>query len=307
MMKVSRLSLCLCVAVGAISFVPLAAATEPTARSPESQLKVIPQIDFKGGKVRDLIELLREQTGGNIVAGPGVDDFPLPELKLRNVTLTAAVNAISVATGGVVRVDANRAGPNLGDIITLQTDSVPKPAGAESDVIFRAFLLPVAPSDSVDLQEKRLASLIHRSIEFYNQARPGKPALPVPTLEGHRETHMLLVAGPRESVAIIAQVLAASTGRTDTVDVEGEKVSAVKVTILGEVQKPGVYSVDDASVAQLLGLAGGTTNQGDAKRISVLSKDGSKTSVKFTAGPTSSSLREGDVVTVPQKLIGMQF
>ncbi len=303
-MKLSRLSPWLCVAVCAISFVPLAVASEPTTRSPESQIEVIPQIDFKGGKVRDLIDFLREKTGGNIVVGPGVDDVPLPELKLRNVTLEAAVSAISVATGGKVLVNLKHAAPNLGDILTLEADQGRKPVDAESDVVFRAFSLPVSQLENLGPElTTKLVAAIDASIRLYNKARPGKAALPMPTLEGHSETHMLLVAGPRESVKIVAQVIAALTGQANVVDVEGEKVSAVKVTILGAVRKPGVYSVDDASMAQLFGLAGGATDQGDVKHISVISKDGTKIYVDFHLNPAAYTLREGDIVTVPQKFV----
>ncbi len=303
-MKLSQWLVCLCVAVGVISFVSLTDATEPTDRSPEGQLKLIPQIDFKGGKVRDLIEILREQTGANIVTGPGVDDVPLPDLKLRNVTVIAAVNAISMATGGIVQVgNVGRASSSETPIFTLRIDPSHKPADAEPDVVFRAFRVPATSLAAFDEGTKNLASAIDRSLELYNQGRPGHAPLPRPRVEVHRETCLVLVTGTRESVKIVAQVFAAWTRQSNAVDVEGEKVSAVKVTILGAVQKPGVYSVDDGSLAQLIGLAGGLTDRGDSKHISVLSKDGTKSTVNFKTDPASYTLREGDVVTVPQGLV----
>ena len=301
-MKLLRWSLWLSLTAGAISFVTLSFAAEPTAQSPEPQPKVIPQVDFKGGKVRDLIDFLREQTGENIVAGPGVDDIPLPELKLRNVTLLEAVNAIDVATGGIVVGGATYvAGRPVGDVIALSVDPRRKPADAGADVVFHAFLLPVIPEEIYAKQMDDLVSAIHGSIEFYNKARPEKTALSVPKMEVHKDAHMFLLAGPRESMKIAAQVYAVWSGQSNPLDFGGEKPSAVKVTILGAVQKPGVYSVDDASLAQLIGLAGGLTNQGDSKKVGVLSKNGSKTSVDFKSAPASYELREGDVVTVPER------
>jgi len=75
----------------------------------------------------------------------------------------------------------------------------------------------------------------------------------------------------------------------------------IQVTILGQVNTPGVYIVDpDTPIGSLIGLAHGYTHIADRKHISVSPRQGPTVKVNASADPRAYKLRSGDIVTVPE-------
>jgi hypothetical protein len=72
----------------------------------------------------------------------------------------------------------------------------------------------------------------------------------------------------------------------------------IRVTILGQVNVPGVYSVDtDAPIGSLIALAGGFTRIADATRVSVWPTKGAKIKIN-SSDPRAYKLKAGDIMTV---------
>jgi protein involved in polysaccharide export with SLBB domain len=78
----------------------------------------------------------------------------------------------------------------------------------------------------------------------------------------------------------------------------------IKATIMGQINRPGVYALDaDSTLASLVTLAQGFMPYANQRKLSVTAKDGTKTVVDFSANPVSYVLKAGDIVTVPERLI----
>jgi protein involved in polysaccharide export with SLBB domain len=76
-----------------------------------------------------------------------------------------------------------------------------------------------------------------------------------------------------------------------------------RVTVLGEVQRPGLYGADPTlALAGLVALAGGATPQGSLNRIRIV-RDGAVLRERVGAGETltSADVRSGDQIIVDQK------
>lgn len=76
-----------------------------------------------------------------------------------------------------------------------------------------------------------------------------------------------------------------------------------RINVLGEVQRPGMYPVDPTvSLAGALALAGGSTPQGDLRKIRIL-RDGEVIRQRVGTGETLSSagIRSGDEIIVDRR------
>lgn len=76
-----------------------------------------------------------------------------------------------------------------------------------------------------------------------------------------------------------------------------------RVTVLGEVQRPGLYGADPTlALAGLVALAGGATAEGSLNRIRIV-RDGQVLRERVGAGETltSADVRSGDQIIVDQK------
>jgi polysaccharide export outer membrane protein len=93
---------------------------------------------------------------------------------------------------------------------------------------------------------------------------------------------------------------------TPSVTVNVDEFAPLTISVLGEVARPGTFSVDPtATVAQLLANAGGLTEYADRDRIFVVRSQPGRQRVRFTwdgitrdAAAASFSLHPGDVVVV---------
>jgi polysaccharide export outer membrane protein len=76
-----------------------------------------------------------------------------------------------------------------------------------------------------------------------------------------------------------------------------------RVNVLGEVQRPGTFSVDPTvSLAGAVALAGGTTSEGDLRRIRIV-RDGAIIRERVGAGETlnTADIRSGDQIIVERR------
>lgn len=112
---------------------------------------------------------------------------------------------------------------------------------------------------------------------------------------GTIDVGQLTIAGVRDSLLARYRTFL----REPAVNVQGLR----RVTIHGAVNEPGVYHVDLAtSLRDLIALAGGLTEQGHSKKVTVV-RGGTETPVRDweRATGTVSDLRSGDQVVVGRK------
>ncbi len=94
---------------------------------------------------------------------------------------------------------------------------------------------------------------------------------------------------------IEALVRASTTGNKMPEAAPGQ----IRVTILGEVNAPGVYALDsDSPIATLVAMAGGFTKIANQKKIVVVGADNKSIEINAKDAPRAYNLKEGDVVTV---------
>ena len=82
------------------------------------------------------------------------------------------------------------------------------------------------------------------------------------------------------------------------------KPNTVRVTVLGEVARPGTYELrKDAGLAQALAAAGGLTPDADGA-TATLTRDGDSLTVNLTATDLNAQLTylaDGDVISIPKR------
>lgn len=94
---------------------------------------------------------------------------------------------------------------------------------------------------------------------------------------------------------IEALVRASTTGNKMPEAAPGQ----IHVTILGEVNAPGVYALDaDSPIATLVAMSGGFTKIANQKKIVVVGADNKSIEINAKDAPRAYTLKEGDVVTV---------
>ncbi len=261
--------------------------------------RVIPQLEFHNTQIRELVEYLRQQVPeANIVIQRGAGDIRVSELQLRNVTLTQALLALPFATRHEVAVNLPREqAPDMFTIVDMRNEA--------AQTVTEVLHLPPWPEADFD---KRLAAALDAINHLYALSRNAQMAagdtdveLKPPSVEMHRPTRLLLVAGSHEGVELVRRVITALLQQPPGAAAPDPKPdNAVKATVLGQVQKPGVYTVEDGTLAQLIAHAGGVTSNANAKQISVSSKDGKKIDVDLST-PAGVTIKEGDTVTVPAR------
>ena len=220
-----RLAALLCLTTCLATITPVALTAQTPAANAKAE-RVIPELEFHNTLIRDVVAYLRQQVpDANIVLSTGAGEIRVSELKLRNVTLTQAMAALQWATNGEVLVNTPNA--TAPDMFTVRNTTA-KPVDPRLETIARVFLLPPWPEADFD---KQLAAMIDAGNHLFALARSARTAdgeastnLKPPAMEAHRPTHLLLVAGTRESVEIAAQVITALQGKA--VDADPERLPA---------------------------------------------------------------------------------
>lgn len=215
--------------------------SEPPARSaPFRQLlqqeegrrtameKVIPEINVPaGGTLAKFAEFLSEETGANIVLEESLKGLELPALKLRNVSITSALEAVRINSkqGISVQYSEDRgAGALLVTVSPSRRGEVRKPA--KICRVFRLLLngpgLTTIADKPVD-DEKTRKALVEKVEHISEAARQACRALATangrtktdadyPAIEVHPPTHLLMVIGEETDVDLVAQIISGVGG-----------------------------------------------------------------------------------------------
>jgi polysaccharide biosynthesis/export protein len=201
------------------------------------------------------------------------------------------------------------AGAGLAGTAGAQQPAPPRPAAAPSAAPRSAVVVPAAPvtlaSDYVIGPEDLLQISVWKNESLSRQlpVRPdGKVSMPL--------LHDIQAAGltPMQLRDKIAAALAEFMPNPE-VSVTVLEVRSYRVSVLGEVQKPGVLQLKaPTTVLEALALAGGFRDFASPSKIVIFRKDdsGQTQRLRFNynravgaAGEDNVTLRSGDVVVVP--------
>ena len=199
--------------------------------------KVIPEINVPAGEKLDkFVEFLSEQTGANIVVEESLKGMELPALKLRNVSITAALEAIRVNSKQMIaaRFSEDRGPGAL--LVTISSNNL-RGEKIKPTKICRVFRLVftggergpiVAGAIRTESVEKPLDDETNKALEQKVQnistaaqkacrtlARANgqvKTDADYPIIEVHAPTHLLLVTGEEADVDLVGQIISALGG-----------------------------------------------------------------------------------------------
>ena len=195
----------------AISTGPLCHAASDTP-PPAAQ---IPKLQISGSTLGGLVEVLRRETGANIVISPATVDLPVPDLMLQNVTPYGVLLACSLS-GIPISVQSNDGnGPNDRGIIVVT--STYQPALSSETKVFN--IRRLISGDAAPPKLEALAALvgdirettraaIHSAAEI-SGSKPGKLAIEV-----NDATQLMIVTGTPQDVDTVRQVIEALAQNT---------------------------------------------------------------------------------------------
>jgi len=181
------------------------AVSNPTERSP--LLWGIIDVDFRGGTAVDFIEALMSKVGGkvNIIAMPHVGEVHVPPMKLRGVSVLAAVNLLdgeSLQTANrLVRLAVQPIGPSGGDAASLIKVIAVVKEGAGPSGPERSNIWSVADLIAGDMSPEHITTAVSAALELLG------PDSRKAQVRYHKETSLLLARADVEQIQIIESVI----------------------------------------------------------------------------------------------------
>ncbi len=168
-------------------------------------------LEFKGGLVRDYVRVIREATGrANIVMLPGAESFYAPAVKLKSVTVEAALSilqdAIEIEEDGRsvahLEVSDHRVGDAPDRMFVIRAHAIPHhEQGHIQNGVWSVKEILEGPGISIDDAVGALES----ALELFSD-----PA----EVRFHEQTGILLARGPEEQIHMIERVLDEMSGQS---------------------------------------------------------------------------------------------
>jgi hypothetical protein len=208
-------SILLVMAVAAYVATPLlhAQKANPQPETPPLDPGKRVTLQFREASIEEAAEFLAKQfEGANFVVPATVARLRVT-LKLRNVTLEQALQAIAFATEN--RVNTSQVAENVYGFSFIGAEQRGSPP--EERAACRIFSLASAPSfagnspDKVNKMIEELKGTLDSAIKMLRDAEPTS-SVDVPQLQFHPSTKLLIAVGKPEELAIIEQLVSALGG-----------------------------------------------------------------------------------------------
>jgi hypothetical protein len=200
-----------CLSAAAQAGQPDAPGAAPVVTEARKVVRV--SVDFEGGTFADFVTQVRRAGEVNIIANPGLERVQVPALKLRDVGVEAALEAVArmVSTDRVnVSIADFRQGGGQ-PVYTVYVnfrekghDVVANVARTSTQVAVLTLerLTAAQPDGAPPMRAETILTAIDAAFEL------GKDEQAPPTLKFHRESGLLFVRGTHDQVALVQQVLA---------------------------------------------------------------------------------------------------
>jgi len=224
-MKTSR-SLCACLL--ALVTLPVLAFSQngkkdTPAAADDPPPRIIDELNIKNVTYGELADLLRKQTGENIIVSPVLQKEMAPDIVMRHVTIDGVTNAIQYAGG--VDVFSNDEG-NTGHAVWRITPCEDKTSGMPywahraapnetNEKICRVFKASAKEKLASPQLDQLLANIsgAARKVCAVKAKAQGRPAAEPPVIEADAGTGTLIVAGTESDVQLVGQLIQAMGGK----------------------------------------------------------------------------------------------
>ncbi|MEM7791329.1 MAG: SLBB domain-containing protein [Verrucomicrobiota bacterium] len=270
-----------------------------------SELVRLPQphrfnLDFPGGSAQELIATISAASGNpvNAFIPEDADQFTMPPLKYYNITVTDVLASLRYRD----RVFNDKGSYDVGyewsfrnNIWVLNVETVPD--FPPQDLVS----YKVKPFSVASLMEVYTIDAITTTID---SAWKLNGASEQNEIMFHPETKILLVKCSHEDMTVMEEVLKTLES---TFDRTIEAPQQVRITILGDVNKPGNYVISKGSgLIDALAEAGGETRTANIRVITLKNSEGTTTVnlKEIISGHIEDiELQSGTTIYVPERII----
>lgn len=274
-------------------------------------------INFPGGSAQELIAALGEASGSpvNAFIPEAAQHFTMPAFEYHNVTTKEALVAIRYNAEMPVVTRTSSGNRNI------QYYSI----GYSWRLVNNIWVLDVSwrpPSVPEEQDFEVLPFSISKLLEVYtidaitttiDSAWKLNGASEQNEIMFHPETKILLVKCPEHDMKVMQEVLKTLYDTLPTKkqqdDVE-EDIEKVRVSVLGSVNKPGVYILEEgATLTDVIAIAGGESRMGNVKKISVKTAEPNVTvnevnfSMILRGQVENIKMQDGSTVFVPERVL----
>ena len=177
------------------------------AGQPDRVMWGVIDLDFAGGTAASYLDAVREATGGkiNIVAMPHVEEIILPAMKLRQVSVLAAISLLdgeSLQTADRrVRLGVQPVGPTAGDTTPLFKVAAIVEEAREYSGSLRSNIWSVADMVTGGMTPDNITTAVSAALELIG------PEAAKAQVRFHKETSLLLARAEVEQIEIIDNVI----------------------------------------------------------------------------------------------------
>jgi hypothetical protein len=203
-----------------------------TPAADDAKPHYIDKLDIKNATYGEVADMLRKETGLNIMVAPGLQDEMAPTIMLRHVTVDGVLDAICAVTGliqGESRQDDTVIRNLMPDNIGAPDTPMPKPKICR---VFKASAKEKLAPPQLDQLLANISDAARKVCEVEARAK-GRPAAEAPVIEAHAGTGIVIVAGTESDVQLVGQVIQAMGGEvvplTSSVSA-GNPVGTIEIT-----------------------------------------------------------------------------
>ncbi|MEP6671941.1 MAG: hypothetical protein ABJF10_22455 [Chthoniobacter sp.] len=206
-MKTCKTSRSLSACLLALCALPVLAFSPATADAAKPKPPVIDTFNIKNATYREVVDMLRKESGSNIMLAPVLENEMAPEFVLRHVTVEGVLGSICRVTGLECLHE------EYGDEIWFLKpqngeENQPWKAAAKQKIcrVFKASAKEKLASPQLDQLLANISDAARKACEVNARAQ-GRAAAEAPTIEAHAGTGILIVAGTESDVQLVGQVI----------------------------------------------------------------------------------------------------
>lgn len=264
--------------------------------------------DFPGGSAQELIVALSEASGQSINAmiPPAADAYTMPSLNYKNVTVAQVLGTLSLNEQRLIRTGRNH----------KNTVSLGYQWEEDRGIwVMRAAIIPEEYPEYFMVKPYNISDLLglHSIDDITTAIDSAWTLLNVSTenqLLFHPETNILIAKGKEDDLLVMEQVL--ESMKLNLPSTKSEALPDINVTILGEVNNPGNYTVAaNSGILNALGEAGGLSRLANSSKVILTRKapkgqETQKLTIDINSIQRGSGenikLQDGDVILIQEKL-----
>ena len=286
-MKTRKTSRSLSACLLALAAWPVLAFSPATAGAAKPKPLVIDTFNIKNATYGEVIDMLRKESGANIMLAPVLQNEMAPDFVLRHVTVEGVLGSICRVTG--LECLHEEYGDEIWFLKPQNGEENQPWKAAGKQKICRVFKASAKEKLAAPQLEQLLANISDaaRKVCEVEARAQGRPAAEAPVIEAHAGTGIVIVAGTESDVQLVGQVIQALGGEvvplTSSVsssgpfvwkDAEGRAVEFEGfIPSSSPISSIPVVTKDKEGKREQLELTGGTLVIPPSSTVPVVTKD----------------------------------